>query len=109
MSGSNYAGLVGLAKVGASPAYANMDWPKTHFNIHIAMQTWARLTWRERFDAWLQDDSHVPISLTWPEVIEYRVGRFSVTPRTLCQLEDTRKEDYRNFCIKDTIECLEKL
>lgn len=122
MSESSYAALVGLAKVGASPAYANMDWSKTHFNIHIAIQTWARLTWRDRFDAWLQDDSHVPNSLTWPDVIEYRVGKFSVTPRTLSQSGsdktpafctvpaiDVEFERYRRECIKNAIEYLSKL
>lgn len=82
MSESNYAALIGLARVGANV----LEDVKLWHNISFAMQTWAKADWRERFNAWLQDDSHIPKIVKWPDVIEYRVGKFSVTPRTLCQM-----------------------
>lgn len=150
MSASSYAARIELAKVDASPASNGAKvsvpiYPNALANVFCRCggvrvpyrftnlgrkrcecttpeRSWARLTWRERFDAWLQDDSHVPNSLTWLEVIEYRVGKFSVTPRTLSQsgsgktpafctvpVIDVEFERYRRECIKDAIEYLSKL
>lgn len=78
-----------------------------------AKLTWAARTWRDRFDAWLQDDRHEPKVFGWTDEITYlthlKHGDLVVRLRTLSQMSDTRAEDYRNQCIKDAMGYLDSL
>lgn len=60
-------------------------------NNNKASVSWARWSWRERLDSWIQSDVHTPVARGVAgakfEIDEYRIGEkgVKISPRTLCQ------------------------